>query len=228
MPIYNAPLLNIDAKETRRYAGLMKAKNFDERMIESACQDAMLLASPKGSWLIYDYDCHTQTIKADPPFTITGTKIGQHLAGCDKVVMLAATVGETIEDTVSKRFADGSYTDSVLLDAAATAAVEQIADSMEKTIKQKTAPMGYGMRWRFSPGYGDWPLEDQLDMIRLTEAYKIGLSLSTSLMLIPRKSITAIIGLCKETTSQAKEKTNHTTKGCANCNKLDCPARKLS
>ena len=84
------------------------------------------------------------------------------------------------------------------------------------------------MRWRFSPGYGDWPLEDQLDMIRLTEAYKIGLSLSTSLMLIPRKSITAIIGLYKETTSQAKEKTNHTTKGCANCNKLDCPARKLS
>ena len=33
MPVYNAPLLKIDPKETRRYAGLMRAKDFDERLI---------------------------------------------------------------------------------------------------------------------------------------------------------------------------------------------------
>ena len=32
MPVYNAPLLRIDPKETRRYAGLMRAKDFDERL----------------------------------------------------------------------------------------------------------------------------------------------------------------------------------------------------
>ena len=48
MPVYNAPLLAIDAKETRRYAGLMKAIGFDESKIEAACQDARLLAAPKG------------------------------------------------------------------------------------------------------------------------------------------------------------------------------------
>ena len=36
MPVYNAPLLRIDPKETRRYAGLMRAKDFDERLIEDA------------------------------------------------------------------------------------------------------------------------------------------------------------------------------------------------
>ena len=46
MPVYNAPLLQIDPKETRRYAGLMRAKDFDERLIEEACQDARLLAEP--------------------------------------------------------------------------------------------------------------------------------------------------------------------------------------
>ena len=56
MPVYNAPLLQVDPKETRRYAGLMKAEGFDEEKIENACQDARLLASPRGIWQIYDYD----------------------------------------------------------------------------------------------------------------------------------------------------------------------------
>lgn len=144
MPVYNAPLLKIDPKETRRYAGLMRAKDFDERLIEDACQDARLLAEPRGIWQLYDYDCEKQIVKADPPFHIEGTKIGKHLSGCDKVILLAVTVGDAIEDMVTKRFADGEYASSVLLDAAATTAVEQLADGMEKAIKPKMAAQGYG------------------------------------------------------------------------------------
>lgn len=118
MPVYNAPLLTIDPKETRRYAGLMRAKDFDEKLIEDACQDARLLAEPRGIWQLYDYDCENQIVKADPPFHIEGRKIGKHLAGCDKVILLAVTVGDAIEDMVTKRFADGEYASSVLLDAA--------------------------------------------------------------------------------------------------------------
>ena len=114
MPVYNAPLLKIDPKETRRYAGLMRAKDFDERLIEDACQDARLLAEPRGIWQLYDYDCEKQIVKADPPFHIEGTKIGKHLSGCDKVILLAVTVGDAIEDMVTKRFADGEYASSVL------------------------------------------------------------------------------------------------------------------
>ena len=72
MPVYNAPLLSIDAAEARRYAGLQKAADFDEEKILEACEDARLLAVPKGIWEIYDYDCETQTIKANPPCQIQG------------------------------------------------------------------------------------------------------------------------------------------------------------
>lgn len=225
MPIYNAPLMKIDPKETRRYAGLMKAENFEESRIEEACEEALLLAVPKGIWEVYDYDCDIQRIAAAPPFTILGEKIGKHLAGCDRVILLAATVGEEIEETVTKRFQKGDYAFSVLLDAAATTAVEQIADAMEKAIRPKAAAKGYDMRWRFSPGYGDWPLEQQPDLVRLSHAEKIGISLSESLMLMPRKSITAIIGLYKKDITTAKAPA-HAPKGCAACNKLDCPSRR--
>ena len=123
MPVYHAPLLRIDPKETRRYAGLMKAKDFDEQRILDACEDALLLAQPRGIWELYDYDCETQTVQSAPPFTIEGKKIGAHLAGCDKVILLAATVGDDIEDMVTQRFEQGAYASSVLLDAAATTAL---------------------------------------------------------------------------------------------------------
>ena len=55
MPVYNAPLLSIDPKETRRYAGLQKASEFDENRIREACEEACLLAVPRGIWQIYDY-----------------------------------------------------------------------------------------------------------------------------------------------------------------------------
>ena len=222
MPIYNAPILVIDPKETRRYAGLMKAKTFDENLILEACQDARLLAKPKGVWELYDYDAATQTVMSKPPFTIMGKAIGKHLSSCDKVILLSATVGDDIEDEVTARFKRGEYATSVLLDAAATTAVEQIADGMEKAIKPKMAAQGYGMRWRFSPGYGDWPLDQQPELVRTANAGAIGVGLSDSKMLVPRKSITAIIGLYKEgCTGDSKVK-----KGCDSCGKTDCTARK--
>ncbi len=225
MPIYNTPLLAIDAKETRRYAGLQKAQSFSEEKILAACQDARLLAQPRSVWEIYDYDCKAQIIQADPPCQIQGVKIGQHLAGCEKVILLAATVGDDIEEDVTRRFTAGEYSAAVLLDAAATAAVEQVADGLEKALAPKMAAQGFGMKWRFSPGYGDWPLEQQPELIRLSHAQSIGVGLSSSMMLVPRKSVTAIIGLYrKQENSEAK----HSPNGCAACSQLNCPSRKIT
>ena len=223
MPIYNAPLLAIDAQEARRYAGLQKAADFAEEKILAACEDARLLAVPKGIWQLYDYDCETQIIKANPSCQIQGKKIGRHLAGCEKIIALSATIGEDIEETITQRFAKGEYSSAVLMDAAATAAVEQVADGMEKAIAPKMAAQGFLLKWRFSPGYGDWPLEQQPDMVRLAQAEKIGVSLTSSMMLMPRKSITAIIGLYRK---QEKNAPEPAPKGCAACQQTDCPSRR--
>ncbi len=223
MPVYNAPLLSIDAAEARRYAGLQKAADFDEDKILAACEDTRLLAAPKGNWEIYDYDCETQTVKTTPPCQLQGKKIGQHLAGCEKIIALTATVGEDIEEDITRRFANGEYSSAVLMDAAATAAVEQVADGMEKAITPKMAAQGFLLKWRFSPGYGDWPLEQQPDLLRLAKTEKIGVGLTTSMMLTPRKSITAIIGLYRK---QENSTAKHSPKGCAACSQKNCPSRK--
>ena len=223
MPVYNAPLLTIDNQETKRYAGLMKAQDFSEDKIAAACDNARLLAQPRGIWEIYDYDCQEQIIRSQPPCKLQGHKISGHLAGCEKVIVLAATVGEAIEEDITARFADGEYTMALLMDAAATTAVEQLADGMEKALTPRMGAQGFLLKWRFSPGYGDWPLEQQPELLRLANAEKIGISLTSSLMLMPRKSITAIIGLYRK---QENTLPSHKPESCALCSQVNCPSRK--
>ncbi|MGM9580265.1 MAG: methionine synthase [Anaerovibrio sp.] len=253
MPIYNSPIFAIDAAEARRYAGLQKAE-FSQQLIDDACMEAQLLIQPRGIWQLYDYDaarqllhdtenlslqgtiqpCKDKTGTSNNCLALQGSSIGKHLAGCCKVIVMAATIGETIEKQVTKSFEEGRYSFSVLLDAAATAAVEQVADAMEKTIHNEVKRLGLAMKWRFSPGYGDWPIQQQTEILQLAGGSHIGISLTESLMLMPRKSITAVIGLyypdatmnC-ETHEQATlniplEPQKH---DCRHCSKLDCPAR---
>ena len=220
MPIYNAQILEIDAAEVRRYAGLKKAQNFGEKNIADACAEALLLIEVRGVWNIYDYK--NQVVESKPPFTIAGNSIIKHLAGCEKVICMAATVGFDIEREINKKFERGEYLSSVLLDAAATAAVEQAADLMEKNFAAKFSKDGYKMRWRYSPGYGDWKLTAQEQLFKISGAEQIGMNLSSALMLEPRKSVTAIIGLRSIRNGELGIRNG----ACAACTKIDCQLRK--
>ena len=168
MPIYNAPLLKIDAEETRRYAGLRKSENFDDETISNICEDALLYLDVRGIWEVYDYDSENNLVLSEPNFEIKGDSIVKHLSGCEKVVCMAVTIGEKIEQEITDEFRKGGYVCSMILDAAATTAVEQAADAMEKVIAQNTAKDGYKMRWRYSPGYGDWSLTEQKKFFKFT------------------------------------------------------------
>lgn len=227
MYIYNSPIFAVDTAETKRYAGLQKA-DFDMKLIEEACTETQLLIQPKGVWQIYDYLPAEQKVitEAGEAVILQGKSIGKHLRNAQKVVFLSATIGEDIENQITKSFADGRYSFSMLLDAAATTAIEQVADGMEKAIFNEIKRQGFAMTWRFSPGYSDWPIEQQPEVLKLTHGSKIGVSLTESLMLMPRKSITAVIGLFYPEDACNKLTEQDAKHNCSQCDKLDCPARK--
>ena len=221
LPIYNAQILTIDAAEVRRYAGLKKVPTFGEKNIRDACEEALLLIDVRGAWQVYGYDCANHIVESLPPVKIAGKSIIKHLDGCERVICMATTVGFEIEREIAKKFERGEYLSSVLLDAAATAAVEQSADAMEKHFAANFAKDGFNMRWRFSPGYGDWNLTAQTELFKIAGAEQIGMRLTSALMLEPRKSVTAIIGLSKGLGTRDKG-----LGACATCNKFDCSMRK--
>jgi cobalamin-dependent methionine synthase I len=137
--------------------------------------------------------------------------------------MMAVTIGDPIETTITNHFGAGNYTAGLLLDAAATAAVESIADQVNHLIDSLAAKKGYATTWRFSPGYGDWNITIQQKILAALHAGTIGLTATESFMLQPRKSITAAIGLrskncCQNSLPQ--------TTSCVTCAQKTCLARK--
>ncbi len=79
---------------------------------------------------------------------------------------------------------------------------------------------GYDLRPRFSPGYGDFSIEHQGEILRMLDsAKKIGLSMTGGNMLAPTKSVTAVIGLGREAATCPPG-------GCEGCGKADCIYRR--
>lgn len=221
MAMYNGRLPIIDESEVKRYAGLKHAQDFPEQYVKEACLEVQLVAAPKGIYKRYDYDAATGTIACNPPLVVEGTSIRKHLEKSEKVYVLAVTVGEDVELRSAALFKQGNYTVGMLVDAAATTAVEQVADQVNRLIDKEAERSGYKTTWRFSPGYGNWPLTVQPALAKAIGAEAIGLTVTETFLLFPRKSVTAIIGC------MPGEATIATKRGCTSCAQRDCFSRKV-
>ncbi len=122
---------------------------------------------------------------------LTSRDLAEHLAGCDRAVLFAATVGLDF-DRVIRRLTAESPAMAVIAQGYGAERIESLCDAFEEDIKAK-----YGtVRPRFSPGYGDLPMEAQRDIFaQLTPEKHIGLSMTQHLLMVPTKSVTAIIGI---------------------------------
>lgn len=227
MAIYRPTLSygELSRDEVLRYAGMRSKRetHFPAEIVDEAMESVIIYASPVVSFEKYDYDCSTQNIKFDgEDIHIESKMAGRHLEGSDDVICLALTLGREVDEMITKSFDDGKYAQGLLMDAAATDAVEVVAAKVEQSIEDMAKRNGYKMRWRYSPGYGDWPISAQSEMMRLTRAESIGIHLSESMMLSPSKSITAVIGIARSDVS------NDIKRGCAGCGKIDCAMRRVN
>ena len=83
-----------------------------------------------------------------------------------------------------------------VLDAACSAYVEAAVEQMDQQVKTDAATHGLAGNWRFSPGYGDCPLSAQRSIVNALNATRlIGLTVTPTSLLMPTKSVTAVIGL---------------------------------
>lgn len=125
---------------------------------------------------------------------VESASLARHLAGCDRAVVFAATVGLGI-DRLIRRYSALSPARALCLQALGTERIEALCDRLESDVRER-----YGaIRPRFSPGYGDLPLSLQTELFRVLDCpRRIGLSLNRSLLMSPTKSVTAIIGIPEE------------------------------
>lgn len=151
---------------------------------------------------------------------LPGADIAAHLAGCGACLLLAVTLGAGVERLLSAAQAQDMAA-AVVLDIAASVLAEQYADAAEALLRARWAAEEQYITGRFSPGYGDLPIGMQRPLLRLLDAQRaIGLTVNESGILLPRKSITALLGL-------AGHPVTGRLAGCHNCAlKENCALRK--
>ncbi len=125
---------------------------------------------------------------------LPGESIARHLRGCAQAALMAVTLGPSSE-MVLRREAAVSATGGMLADACASSLVEQAAGVLNGFVDEAAARRGCAPTWRFSPGYGDLPLSVQGPFLEALDAGRaLGVTLTAANMLVPSKSITAIVG----------------------------------
>lgn len=216
---YRIPLPALDTHTVRRYAGL-KSSDFPPERIREAAQTVRLVAEGQGSVRYYPYDSANHTIIAESGnLTLSSDAIRRHLADAEQIAVMAVTIGSAVERSIDEAFSAGEYSHALLLDAAATTATEACADHLNRTITAEARRRGLFTAFRFSPGYGDWDITVQPDIVRLSEGNSIGITVTESSMLLPRKSVTAVVPL----RAQKAEALAH---GCSVCTYQTCLSRK--
>lgn len=126
---------------------------------------------------------------------INSKNLSDNLSGCDKAVVFCATIGIEF-DMVLQKYIRLSPSKSLILQGIGAERVERLANVFNKEVSMRSP---FGTKPRFSPGFGDFPLSFQKEIFSLLECEKkIGVTLNSSYLMTPSKSVTAIIGIKKQ------------------------------
>ena len=149
--------------------------------------------------------------------TFHGPLLCKALSQSAGLMLFALTLGPDISKWISEQIVSDPLA-GVMADACASELVEAIADHLEDGINTVVRPKGLVASGRYSPGYCDWPINELPLVIEMVEASKIGITLSSGGMMIPRKSICGLVATGPESAALR-------TVPCESCAR-DCPYRR--
>lgn len=218
---YTAELLPFDEGEALRYFGYKKNGGMPEENVKNVFDECVKQALPVCDYRICyaEFSVTKEGNVLDLGFTETDSRSLQiQLEGCEKIIVFAATVGIGIDRLIA-RYKGSSPAHAYAMQAIGAERVETLCNVFNREITEKYGREGWYTTPRFSCGYGDFPLEKQKDFfVALDCNRKIGVSLTDSLLMIPSKSVTALIGL-----SQMPRPRGNSREKCAGCHSKDCP-----
>lgn len=186
----------INKREAYRYMGFRNTLP-DENFIsltEKCEREVLEAAKPRFVYRIFDIVSRENGIHLNgTSLVLQGKNIKNLVKECPQVGVFAATLGTGI-DSLIRRLEATDITYGFIADNLASALIEQVCDKVEEEIINALG--GVTLTPRFSCGYGDLPLSSQGEFLKSVDAQnKIGLCMTDTLIMTPRKSVTAVMGI---------------------------------
>ena len=186
--------MKIPVEEALRYIGAAEADAETRRMAEEAAALLESRLTPRYVWRAFrTARSEAGVLLPEAGITLPGKLAGNMLAECGTAVLLVCTLGAGF-DRLEKEWETRDMARAAMMDACGSAWAEAACDEAERGIAGRFP--GMYRTDRFSPGYGDLPLRLQADFLRALDAgRKLGVTANESFLLLPCKSVTAVIGL---------------------------------
>ena len=155
------------------------------------CKRTILETSrPRAVWR--EFPLNPDGSLAGIDFQPQGNDVRELLRDCHHVILFGVTLGSEVE-VLLRRMQVRDMAEAVMLDSCASAAIENVCDNLCSDLQ---AELGGYLTDRFSPGYGDLPFSQQLEFSQVLDLpRRIGVTLSPGGIMIPQKSVTALMGL---------------------------------
>ena len=182
----NAELPPVNRHEVFHYARAGEPDQAQNDLLDACLAELVPSLTCRIAWAEYPVSRDSGVL--DLGFArVQSADLAKNLRDCGRIVLFAATVGIG-PDRLAQKYSRISPVKSLFLESVGNERIEALCDVFCSQFTD-TRP-------RFSPGYGDLPLELQRDIIAALDCpRKIGLTLNESLLMSPSKSVTAIMGI---------------------------------
>jgi hypothetical protein len=212
----------IDRVEALRYMGY-RGQRMDanvEKLLDECIDEVMLVSKTSFLYDIFDMESKEEGLHLiGTTLLLRGKDIKAHLSGAEKCAVMAVTLGLEVDRRIDF-YSRTELAKALVFNACAAAAVESLCDTVQGKIEAEARSMGLEITSRYSPGYGDFPIDIQKELSKVLKTYeRLGLSVNESSIMIPRKSVTAFIGMKREKCRKENNK-------CKSCKYSDCVFRK--
>lgn len=216
--------ISIDREEVLRYLEY-KGQDIDNNLIEiiEECRNITKdRINPRYTFRVYSIKQKYKGIieLEGTNLILESNDLYEVLKDCNECILMAATLGIDIEKDI-KKYSCTELTKGIIIDSCATTAIEEVCDKVQNEIENNILKNGQYLTFRYSPGYGDLSIEKNTEILTILNGQKeIGLTITNSGIMIPRKSVIAIIGITDKKVEQDKT-------SCSTCkNKSKCKFKK--
>lgn len=194
--IKNIPI-EIEKEEVLKSLGYYRKKKSVlspsiDALIEGEMKKAKGLIKGKGIYIILPVESKSKDKIVLKNISLKGKAIARTMAKAKRIALFVGTIGPALEAEVNQLYQKDEYTKATILDTIGSVAADGGAEYLNSIIIEKAKKRSTP---RFSPGYGDWDLSIQKRLLEITQAAKIGVTCNEAFFMIPRKSVSAVIGL---------------------------------
>ncbi len=189
--------LNVTANDIEEFIGYLPGSSLEafEDHYESALAKAADVSQIIAGYRLFDdVEITKNNIVIDGTLFSTGRMVSGQLKGSSGIAVFVCTAGHGISELAKEMTTAGDVLMAYMYDVIGSLCAEKAADKLEALLLKEIAIAGFGISNRCSPGYCGWDVGEQAKLFSLLPNGFCGVTLSSSSLMTPIKSVSGIIG----------------------------------